>query len=304
MNNDKESVVIIGAGEIGSAIKKILEQKELELLIWDKDVNKIPDQKPLTEIIPNADFLFICTPSWTLQEVLLNIKPLLSNTTIVVSLAKGINEQSNHTTDELMKKFLPENQNFALLGGAMLAEELLAGLSGIGVIATKEIDTFKKLANLFSQTNLLVEYSEDIHGTALAGILKNIYAVALGIADGLNWSSNQKGWLVSKSVGEMLDIIKILGGKEETIYGIAGLGDLIATGYSSYSLNRQAGENLVKTNEVMKSEGVVSLPPLFSMLDGKIEQLPLLTTLEKVITKNKDPKDAFEQFVSGLKPNL
>jgi glycerol-3-phosphate dehydrogenase (NAD(P)+) len=285
------AVVIIGAGEIGRAIGKILHKKKIKPVFWDKDPSKVPNQKPLAEIIPGADFLFLAVPSWGIREAIINILPYLKKKTIVISLAKGIEAKTRKTTDELLKTVLPANQKFALLSGPMIAEELTKGRAGAAVIAAEQKAACKKIAGLFKKTNLGIEYSNDLRGVALAGALKNIYAVLFGMADGLRWGDNQKGRLASTAVGEMAEIIKTLAGKKETAYGTAGLADLIATGYSPYSRNRQAGEKLVKTDKrCLKSEGFSSLAPLINLLRKRKEQFPLLLALEQVVVKNRNPK--------------
>ena len=294
---DKDSqVVIIGAGEIGRAIEKILSQKGIKANIWDKE--PVPNQKSLAEIIPSADFLFICTPSQALSDVLSKVRAYLDKKTIAVSLSKGISENENKTADELLEQLLPDNQPFGLLGGPMIAEELMSGSKGFGTIATKHKETYTKLAGLFSGSELSVEYSDDVHGVALAGILKNIYAIALGIADGLSWANNKKGWLVSRALGEMEEITIILGGKGKTVYGLAGLGDLLATGQSPHSSNHMVGVELVKTGQVLKGEGSQALPTILSLLKGK-GVFPILMTLEKIIIEKQNAKTVFEQLIVG-----
>ncbi len=295
--NNKSSVVIIGAGEIGSAIGGLLKKKDVHVDLWDKNIDIVKYQKTLTEIIPSADFLFFCVPSPAMIEAVRTALPHLNKLTIVVSLSKGIEESSKDTMDKLLERILPDGQNFAILGGPMLAEELSKGMAGIGVVSVKEKDTFIKLAELFEDTNLFVEYSDDTYGVALASVLKNIYAIALGIADGLNWGDNQKGWLVTKSLQEMAKIAVTLGCKEEVIYGTAGLGDLIATGYSPHSRNRQVGEEIIKTGQYLQSEGYRALPVIIDLLGEKRLGLRVLFALKQVFLEKQNAKTIFGQFL-------
>lgn len=296
--NNKSSVVIIGAGKIGSAIGGLLKKKDVHVDLWDKNIDIVKDQKTLTEIIPSADFLFFCVPSPAMIEAVRTALPHLNKSTIVVSLSKGIEESSKDTMDKLLERILPDGQNFAILGGPMLAEELSKGMAGIGVVSVKEKDTFIKLAGLFEDTNLFVEYSDDTYGVALASVLKNIYAIALGIADGLDWGGNQKGWLVTKSLQEMAKIAVTLGCKEEVIYGTAGLGDLIATGYSPHSRNRQVGEEeIIKTGQYLQSEGYGALPVIIDLLGEKRLGLRVLFALKQVLLEKRNAKTIFGQLL-------
>ena len=292
-----QQLVIIGAGEIGKALEKVLRKQNLAISLWDKDPSKVRSQKPLKEIVPDADFLFLCIPSWALRNALNNLLPFLNKKTLIISLAKGIEENTKKTTDELLQELLPRGQNFALLFGPMLAEELTKGMVGIGVVASKNQKAFHQLAKIFTHTNLYLEYSKDIRGVALSGVLKNIYAIALGIADGLRWGGNAKGWLVARAINEMAKIAQMLGGKKETALGTAGLGDLIATGFSPYSRNRRIGYELVRNGRShLQSEGFISLSPLGKRLYKNKEKFLLLKALEDIIIRNKKCKIIFENL--------
>lgn len=294
----KNKIVIIGAGEIGQAIKKVLQLKSGIIELWDKDISKNPNQKPLVDIVPSADFLFLCVPSWTMREALNSFLQYLNKKTITISLTKGIEEKTSKTTADILEELLPNKAHYALLIGPMLAEELMQGMVGIGVAASHNRETCNKIKALFIDTNLWIECSTDVCGTALAGVLKNIYAVGLGIADALNLSGNFKGWLTQKAVKEMAEIIKLKGGLEKTAFGSAGFADLIATGFSSYSRNRQVGEKLVKTGKYcLKSEGLNSLSSVLKLLSrDDIDRLLFLQALKKVVIQHKDAKTIFEKI--------
>jgi glycerol-3-phosphate dehydrogenase (NAD(P)+) len=292
----KQKICIIGAGEIGYAIGQILKNQTNEILFWDKDSSKVPAQKPLSRTVPSADFLFLCVPSWTVREVMAGVTPFLSKKAVVVSLAKGIEQTTNKSMDELLEEFVPCGR-IVILGGAMLAKELQQGLGGVGAVGARSQKVCRKLTRLFGGTDLCIECISDTRGVALAGVLKNIYAVGLGIADGLGWGNNKKGWLVAQAVKEMALIIKALGGKKESAYSAAGLGDLIATGYSPYSRNRRVGEELVKTGTCcLESEGSRALPIFVSAARRQGLSLPLLAVLETIFVKNQDVKTSFEKL--------
>ncbi len=292
----KKSVLVIGAGEIGSAIANILEKKGLNVSVWDKNPGKVKILKPLEEMIPISHLVFLCTPSWALKEVLMTIKPHLASDSVVISLSKGINQELKLTSDQMLEQFLPKGHKFVVLGGAMLAEEISAGLMGSGVAASKNEEASRCVRDLFAGTNLFLDHSSDIRGVALSGVLKNAYAVMLGMADGFKWSANGKGWIVARAIREMRNAIKELGGNEETVFSMAGIGDLIATGYSAYSLNHQAGEELAKTNKIIKSEGIVSLPYVLELLGEKRHKFRLLLALEEVVVKNNNAREVFEKL--------
>ncbi len=130
----------------------------------------------------------------------------------------------------------------------------------------------------------------------MCGVLKNVYAVGLGIASGLKLGSNFNGWLIAQAVHEMELVLPHLGGHSETGQSLAGLGDLIATGFSTYSTNRTCGIQLVDTGVCnMDSEGMISIPFLLNRLEGE-ELPPFLATMKKILVDKVHVKDAFAQL--------
>lgn len=290
------NVVIIGFGNIGRALKKIIKEKNTSIEIWDKDVSKIPRRKSLKEIIPPADLVFLCVPSWSIRKALLDIKPHLKKKVIIISLAKGMERKTFKTAFEILKELVPFSY-YGILSGPMTAKELEQGKGGAGIVASKSKLVFEKVRRIFSH-DLYLEYSADPKGTALAGVLKNIYALGFGIADGLGWGSNLKGWLMTQAFLEMKDIISLLGGKPAAVLGAAGLGDLVATSFSPYSNHRRTGEKFAKTGKLdFKTEGLISLSVISALLAKKLKKLPFFEALKEIFIKNKNPRKVFEELI-------
>jgi glycerol-3-phosphate dehydrogenase (NAD(P)+) len=305
----------MGAGKIGKAIAKILRKggsradaslppKEVGVEFWDKDPAKVLNQKPLKESAKKADIVFLCVPSWRLREAISFVLPHVGKHAVFVSLSKGIEEKTLKTPAEILAEVLAKNQLFAVLGGPMIAEEILQGLLTTGVVGTLRKETFEKIAAAFQDSNFRLVHSEDFIGVSWCGILKNIYAISFGIADGMNLGGNFKGRLFAAAVEEMLGLAPILGYCKETVLGNAGIGDLAATAFSPYSRNRQVGEDLAlrKTGKrCPESEGVVSLPLLISLLGNKAAAFPLLGVLGCVI-KGEDAARIFRDYI--IKPSI
>lgn len=280
-----ERVVIIGAGAIGSAIERLLRSNRIKPEMWDIDPKKVTRRMSLSEIVPRADVMFVCVASWSVRAALASIAPHLSKQTAVVLLAKGIEPETGLTMDRFVAHALP-GQPFALLAGPMLAKEIMLGKPAAAVIATKNKKASRLIRHLFVGTTLSIDTSSDVRGVALCGVLKNIYAIGFGIADGLAWGANEKGMLATQSLNEMRDILPILGGRAETALGQAGLADLIATGFSRYSKNHALGVALAKTGKApFQTEGRSSLPFLASMLGKRTRQVPLLEMLVQVLSR-------------------
>lgn len=293
MNNKK--IAIIGYGELGRAVHKILKKKkDLSIGIWDKKDQKIK----LSGVVSLAEIVFVCVPSWCVREALENIKKYLSKEALIVCLSKGIETGTSKTIDAVLEEILSSKQSLALLSGPMLAEELMSGKNGFAVFASKNKKVFSAVSDIFSGTNLKIEYSKDMKGVTLCGVLKNIYALGLGICDGLNLGSNAKGKLTGEAVKEMAEIVKYLGGKKESVLSEAGAADLVATAFSSFSRNREVGEELGKTGACcLESEGFKSVNSMAKLLGKKAGKLPFFNALKFIILENQKPENVFRDIL-------
>ena len=290
-----KKIAIIGYGELGRAVHKILEKKkDLSIGIWDKKDR----ENKLSGIISSAEVIFVCVPSWCVREALENIKKYLSKEALIVCLSKGIETGTSKTIDAVLEEILSSKQSFAILSGSMLAEELVAGKNGFAVVAAKNKKHFPIISNIFNGTNLKIKYSKDLRGVALCGVLKNIYSLGLGICDGLNLGSNTKGKLALEAIKETIEIVEYLGGKKNSVLSEAGIGDLIATAFSNFSRNREVGEELAETGICcLESEGFKSVNSMAKLLGKKADKLSFFNALKLIILENQKPKDIFESIL-------
>jgi len=289
-----QNILILGAGRIGSALHKLCVKQGHSVHVWDIVPEMSRTDLPLEELAAEADVVIFGIPSQAVSEMGRKLKPHLKEHALVVVLAKGIDAQTRKTMDEILSEAL-EAQPFALLSGPMLAEELVKDMGGAAVVGTARREDFERLCNVFKNTGLHLEHSDDVHGVALAGVLKNVFAIGLGIAGGLGWGDNMKGWLVAHSSGEMRAIIELLGGRKETALTQAGLGDMVATGFSPHSSNHKFGKALAETGKCdIRSEGCVSLPPLSKLLEGKADSLVVYNALRSIVVDGKPARETFE----------
>lgn len=296
----KPSVVILGAGDIGSAVCHLLK-KTARVECWDKLPGKVPHQKSLETILPTADVVFLCLQSWVTRAALKECHMYLRPPTVVVSLAKGLEAKTHMTVDAVLRDVLPTRQPTALLLGPMLAEEIRSGLKASAIVASTNREAVRHIVALFQSTDLQIRTSTDVRGAAYASVLKNIYALSLGIVDGLHWGSNRKGWIAAHAIKEMETLIAILDGARETIFSDPGVPDFIATGFSTYSKNRHVGEALASGKPLtFKSEGLVSLPSLLSILGKNRRHFLLLQAVASVILKRKNAKTTFETLYQNV----
>lgn len=292
-------ITIIGAGEIGRAIEKIISGKgdpEIEIFLWDKDQTKTKIAQPLQEIIPQSDFVFLCVPSFAYSEVIAAASPYLQKEAVVISLAKGM-LPSGKTVAETVTEGLPENQS-GFLAGPMIAEEILAGAPAAAIFASKEESVFRKTADLFGKTNLKIIWSSDTDGVSLVSVLKNVYALLFGVCDGLGMSVNAKGVLFKKCVSEMENVLEVSGGKRETALSLAGIGDFFATATSLDSKNHSVGFKIGREKVVeFSGEGAISFEGLKVKLNEKLSGFTVLSAVETILKNPEKSEDVIKNLL-------
>ncbi len=284
-----QNVLIIGAGALGQALAKALPKDRAQVSFFDVDPSKCPGGcQPLETLVPAANFIFLCIPSWAVRPALAQVAALIQPGTAVLSMAKGLESPTAKTMYDICIEVLPPNQPSGILGGALLAHEIGSGLPGMGVIACSDDSLAANLLALFQGSSVQLAWSSDARSVALGGVLKNIYALVLGIGDGLGLGSNARGWLFAQAVREMLDIAKFLQADPQVILSVAGIGDLVATGLSPQSKNHAAGTELARTGRTaIECEGVMSFPSLMQLV-GSRPNMRLLSALDAILSKGQN----------------
>ncbi|HSX25285.1 MAG TPA: NAD(P)H-dependent glycerol-3-phosphate dehydrogenase, partial [Candidatus Andersenbacteria bacterium] len=277
----------------GMAITKILEHtQDITLALWDVDASRVPGMQPLEHVVRDADIVFLCVSSWALRTASESVLPFISSDTIIISPTKGIEEGTLTTSDEILEDVFKGKGIISLMHGPMLAPEITQGLPAFAVLAVQDKNAYTQVQELFSGTLLQLEYSHDLHGVAVAGVLKNIYSIGLGMADAMLLGSNFRGWFVRVAIQEMESIITALGGDDRTAVTGAGLGDLIATGFSPHSRNCKVGHEIVQSGEcITVSEGASSLPQMIQLLESKNIQAPLCRGISDIVSGNRSAQD-------------
>jgi glycerol-3-phosphate dehydrogenase (NAD(P)+) len=314
------TVLILGAGEIGTCLGRILE-KHHTILYWDKDVSRRQPNQPLSQIVPRAETVLVCVPSLALRQVLEEIKPWLKQSALIICLSKGL-ETTGKLTPEIIKETVPHNQ-FLLLAGPMIAEELNLGLAGYAVAAGDKT-AYEVAQNIFAKTNINLEYSPDTRSVALCSSLKNIYALFMGMADpfdklrpsdlglgleevwgergrtidSLKLALNSKGYIISRILKEWTGLCRGLEIDPIIVWGTAGLADFLTTSLSQHSYNRAAGQKIIQ-GEKTESEGTRSLIGIIKILEKQNLEIPaLLKALNTVIYQGAQPKQIISKALN------
>lgn len=281
--SQKSNVVILGHGEMGRAMEYLLGDKH-RLFIWDKYPADNFTSADLDESASQADYVIFCLPVNPHREVAEHIAPLLHPDCICISIAKGLDE-NGQTAAQIFSDVFSFHQPYALLYGPMISEEIRAGHYAFAEIGCSNDNTCHRIKELFQATGLITEISQDITGITWSVILKNVYALVFGMADGLQLGDNVRGFLAAASLKELNTIVQHLGGKNETPYSLAGLGDLITTATSKDSHHYELGRKLARgETKDITGEGIHTLEmvnkfhilkkidcPLFEMISESID---------------------------------
>lgn len=277
-------ILILGYGEMGHAMEFLLRGRH-HIDIWEKFPQ--PDFTPavLADSAPHADIVFFCLPVNPHREVVRQIAPLLKGSCLCVSIAKGLDE-SGKTAAQIFVENLPTQQPHALLYGPMISEEIRAGRYAFAQAGCRDIAWFEKIQACFQHTALYLDHTCDITGISWSVILKNVYAMAFGIADEFKLGDNMRGYLAVAALRELNQIVLAMGGQSGSPYHLAGLGDLITTATSESSHHHELGCKLARgeTNAIT-GEGPHTLAmikqhrlfdtacyPLFQLIDAVVRQ--------------------------------
>jgi glycerol-3-phosphate dehydrogenase (NAD(P)+) len=289
----KSHVAIIGAGPIGRAIEKLLHDAGCATSICDKDPAKASVCVPTDVAVPRADIVFLCVPSWSMRDAAGLVAQHLRPGAIVVSIAKGAEEGTGKFMPDVLRETLPEGHPIAVMCGPMLASEIMEGLASGATIGTADRATYDAVVDAFRGSRIVLQHSTDVKGVAVAAVLKNVYAVGIGILSVMALGKNCKGLYVEAALRECKDIVTRFGGQPESVDSLAGIGDLIATGFSDRSMNRTAGEQIARTGSCnVRAEGVGSLPIVVRAL-GDISKYHVLEALNGVVAGNRNARAEF-----------
>lgn len=311
---------IIGSGSWGTALAKVLHSNGHTVTMWDRDeklletirnerVNKkyLPEFDVPQSIIVEADIrkavrdqdgLVIAVPSHGVRSVIANF-PEVSSETVVISVAKGIeNDTLLRVSQILAERF--EEDRVAVLSGPSHAEEVSRDIPTLVVSASRSRETARWVQAAFMSASFRVYSHHDVIGVEMGGALKNVVAVAAGIVDGVGAGDNTKAALITRALAEITRLGTKLGADSLTFAGLSGMGDLIVTCMSKYSRNRYLGEQIGKgktlkqvlSEMVMVAEGVRTTRSAYELASRHGVEVPITSEAYHVLFEGKDPKQA------------
>lgn len=316
---------LIGAGSWGSALAVLLHNNGHEVCVWSKLAEEIAmlqekhEHKSLPgvrlaedmvftldleEAVRGKDLLVMAVASPYTRQTAKLLTDVVSEGQIIVNVAKGIEDHTLMTLSEIIEQEVPKAQ-VAVMSGPSHAEEVGRGLPTTIVVGAKKRETAEYIQNIFMSEVFRVYISPDVLGMELGGALKNVVALAAGIADGLGYGDNTKAALITRGITEIGRLGTAMGGKFETFYGLTGIGDLIVTCASMHSRNRRAGILMGKgytMEEAMKEvnmvvEGVYSAKAAVALAQKYGVELPIIQQVNEILFHGKNAETAVRELM-------
>ena len=320
-----KNIAIIGSGSWGVALGVHLASVGNNVKIWsfmeeERDIINnekkckflpgltLPDNiycsTDFEEVINDTDFIIHVTPSKFTRNIFRQYKNLVENRPIIIC-GKGFEKESLKTLDEVILEEMPEAK-VGVLSGPSHAEEVSIAIPTALVVASKHPEIIKEVQETFMSEKMRIYTSDDVKGVELGGALKNIIAFCAGAAAGIGLGDNSFAALITRGLKEITRLGIKLGGKQETFYGLSGLGDLIVTCLSEHSRNRKAGYLVgqgMPLDEVKKEVGMViesidNIEVAYELSKINNVEMPIVETVYKVLYENLDPQKAVNDLMT------
>ncbi len=319
-------ISIIGAGSWGIALAVLLHKNGHHVTVWSvieteirmlqkerEHKDKLPGVKlpedmvfttDLEQAVKGAEVLVLAVPSPYTRSTSHSMASLVKEGQVIVNVAKGIEEKTLLTLSQIIEEEIPQ-ANVAVLSGPSHAEEVGRGIPTTIVVGAKDKETAEYLQNIFMNEVFRVYISPDVLGIELGAALKNVVALAAGIADGLGYGDNTKAALITRGITEIARLGVAMGGRSETFCGLTGIGDLIVTCASMHSRNRRAGI-LIGQGYTMKQamdevkmvvEGVYSAKAAMGLAKKFDVQLPIIEQVNAVLFEGQLADEAVKNLM-------
>jgi glycerol-3-phosphate dehydrogenase (NAD(P)+) len=296
MNTGSSHVLVIGYGEMGHAMEFLLGDKYL-LAIYDiRPTPGMPDIDFESEAA-RADFVLLCVPTQPIEGILQRLASVVQPHCICIDISKGLDQQGRTPAQIYQQMFA--DQRYGFLYGPMISEEILIGRYAFAQLGCTDKRIYDEVRSLFTGSKIYLQHSTDIAGISWSVILKNIYAIGFGIADGLQLGDNMRGYLAVTAIEELSEIVQALGGDSKTPWRLAGLGDLITTATSVGSHHHDLGCQLAR-GEVgnIAGEGIHTLAMIekFSLFD--ITRYPLCNLIADTIRSPHNIEQRVDRYLA------
>ncbi len=322
-----EEAAVLGAGSWGTALSVALAERGLSVTAYGNDpdvANDLNEHGKNSAYLPNIELpdgivgsvdikdvvdkplILMVVPSQVARIVMKDLaEEGIPQETMILTCTKGIDPSTGKLMHELIEEFFPDNP-IAVLSGPSHAEEVAQRMATAAVIGSTDITVAERIQEVFTLPWFRTYTSDDVVGIELGSTVKNVFAIAAGIIDGLGLGDNTKAAMVTRGLAEMTRLGTKVGGKPETFRGLSGIGDLIVTCYSEHSRNNRVGrllgegktleEAIAAMNQV--AEGVPNAKNAYAMARKLNVRTPLIDEVYAVLFENKPTGEALESLLN------
>ncbi len=326
-----KTIAVLGAGNAGTTFALIAAHDDNVVRLWtiEEDVAEtlrqthenrkylpgvmlpadIAIEIDLKRAVTGADIVMLTVPSHVVRRLTRAIAPFVTSDQIIVDVAKGLEEKTFYLMAEVIHSELPSavRGNIVTLSGPSIAREMSRGIPTAVAVAGFVRGHAETVRQALQTAAFRIEVVDDMVGVQLGGSLKNIYALAAGMCDGLEWGGNTKAALITHALAEIMQFGVALGAKRETLYGLAGVGDLVVTCLGPQSRNRTLGEKLARgqtLTQILKesvevAEGVQATKIAHALGRQLRLDLPILDAIHAILFEEKSPREALPAFLMG-----
>lgn len=321
-------VAVLGAGSWGTTFAKVLADGGSEVSLWARrdeiaqgindahhnsaylpDIS-LPDNltasTEMASVLAGVEQVYLAVPSQHLRLNLQDARPHISPDALVVSLMKGVEAGTGLRMSEVIASEGIEAERIAVVSGPNLALEIAREQPTAAVASSATSEVASAVARVSTNSYFKTFINTDVVGTEFGGVLKNLIAVAVGIADGVGYGENTKASIITRGLAEISAFAAAFGALPQTMSGLAGLGDLIATCESPLSRNNTAGRLLGEghsfTDVVARmnqtAEGLSSVKPVLELAASKGVSMPIVTQVGQVLDGSRDPRELAPHFAT------
>lgn len=331
---DKKILAVLGAGNMGTAVAQILASNGHKVKLWNwegdleplKQINKYHENKKylpgiklsanilatekISDALEDASVVFFVVPTKVMEHTISFAARNIINKAVLVDFSKGINPFSLQLTSSIIKKHVRTGlkKNIVTVSGPAIAQQMVERTYTAMNIAGKNPKAISEVKKVMENDYIRLVATDDVIGVEVGGSFKNVYSIAMGICDALGYGMNTKAALIVRAIGEISELTKAMGGRRETAYQLAGLGDLIGTSLCNVSRNRTFGEYLGKgynEKEAIKKvkqtvEGIEAAKCLKKLGERYKVKLPFAEAVYQCIYSKKSARKIIDMFLKSF----
>ncbi len=322
------AIAVLGAGSYGTALAIQLARLGNDTRLWGRDAAQMqkleaervnaeylpgckfpPSLKPTSDLraaVADAEDVLLAVPSHALHAVLRVVAPLLRPEQGLVSAVKGLEPETGKLVHEVVEDIVGKGRKFAVISGPTFAKEVGLGMPTAVTVASNDAEYADKIVGALHGNGFRAYTSDDVIGVEVGGSIKNVLAIAVGIADGLGLGANTRAGVITRGLAEIMRLGEAMGGRRETFMGLAGLGDLVLTCTDDQSRNRRMGLALAKGKSVPQAvaeikqvvEGVRVAPEVLRLARKHHVEMPISEQVAGVLAGKITAVDAVRSLAT------